>query len=233
MGNFYTYIRPSETEYISFPDITIPISSIINFNNGTLPKALLMSFYDNNLFGYAQFTATVTVCPNIRFYNTNGAVGGIHPPHNKFVTPVATMYINYPSAPEDTNMEIPPKNNVYLNNKKQDDYNVGIASVPDSSVNGYTDPRIPITIVDFSPNGSNGADIYCNTPFTYNLSQLICLSPATNTEIYLSGFGYSSGGLLFYAHEGIRYNIDGTVKISNIKVYREKFIPPINSLGDL
>ena len=233
MGNFYTYIRPSATEYISFPDITIPITAITNFDNSVQNpySAVLLNIYDNNLFGYGQFTATITVNPNIRFYDKTGQKGAVSTPDHIVLTPVANIVENYPIAPEATNMEIPPKNNVYLKNVAEKDYKVEMKcdhKYPHSSV--YTDQRIPKTVVNFGTSGSNGADIYINTPFTYEVKQLLRFSPATNTEVILKGFPHSN---LYSYSNGIDYVEDGTVTISNIRIYREKFTPPINSLGVL
>ena len=224
MGNFYTYIRPSETEYISFPNVRIDMANFFKSSGlGFSGELLFQEFYDNNLFGFACFEATVTFNPNIRWYSRDGAnpfFGGNVGGAQKFSYPTLNVDVTYPHFNENNSLEVPPQTPIYLNFKQEKNYQTGAINPPSTHIN-------------FSSNlGSNGADIYMNQSFSYKIKSLLTFSNAS--DINISFVGSSP----FYFHSGsgtsdIGYDMQGEILISDIRIYREKFTPPINVLGDL
>lgn len=224
MGNFYTYIRPSETEYISFPDVRINMANFFKEKERRFSGELFFrEFYDNNLFGFAYFEATVIFNPNIRWYSLDGTaphlgsnIGGAQ----KFSYPTLDVLVTYPCFNEENSLEVPPQTPVYLNFKQKNNYQTGAINPPSSHIN-------------FSSNlGSNGADIYMNQSFSYKIKSLLTFSNASDINISFVGsspFYFQSGTSV----SDIGYDMQGEILITDIRIYREKFIPPINVLGDL
>ena len=78
---------------------------------------------------------------------------------------------------------------------------------------------------------STNRNILCNASYTVEIGGLVrfCNAHKTNLGIKLSnttGTGSTNG-------DAIKTEYKFDVSITNIKLYREKFIPPINQLGDL
>ena len=226
MASFYTYMRPSDTKFITLPDITLDMSSFFKSNNGVSFAGIheFKEYYDNNLFGYALITADVEIHPNIRWYTLTGGgwYGNNVGKPEQFDYPTVKFGIEYPNdiTNKRHNIEVPPKNHIFFNSNKTESELIKYTVSP------------PTSHINFTPDGSNGADIYMNVPFSYQMKGLLKFSP--HSEIKLSIVGESPD----YMHnggntEGIRYTINGIVYIRNIRIYRENFVPPINQLGVL
>ena len=213
MGNFYTYIRPSETEYITFPDINITNefesgNGYVHYNSDIIP--IMNNIYDINLFGYGYLTATVRVSSHVIFslpFSEDSAEL-----QSGFNYPTIKVLECYDGYEESDNIECPPRIDIFTKNK------LGF-------VTGDFPNTVPIKL------NSTNRSILCNASYTVEIGELVrfCNAHKTNLGIKLSnttGTGSINGHAI-----KTEYKFD--VSITNIKLYREKFIPPINQLGDL
>lgn len=216
MGNFYTYIRPSANNY---HNITLTNQSNMNVEITTNRKPSeykVWELYDLNLFGYGiletdiLFSGDVVLTPN-RNYTTSRVI-----------------YLNYSidgrlsEFDADNSLETVPSISEFKNNfdKPNNLFSVNPITQKASFNKALINPGTDVT---------SGKAIVVNINERINAKILLKFSPSAKPTIVFSLL-YGNSPSDFYGNVNFS-NL--SVTFSNSKIYREKFNPPINGLGEL
>ena len=218
MGNFYTYIRPSATNYHSLTLNPISLSptswSYASQANDYKVKHDIWTNYDMNLFGYALFEADVTISGEV-YIHPSITSGNIR---NQVSLSIGFNMSDSVNFDKGNSLERCMDDIIFKN--------------------GFQTPSIvqPIQDMIVTNNMQIPTLDTIGVPInhTFKVQYLIRISPSARITFGLSVTGrWSNSSTLGDDFQGTinisRYDIS----FSNVKVYREKFIPPINTLGVL